>query len=128
MENPTVLERRILCFSSYKNRRLKLKLGWVGTRERKKQAFFVLFILTKKTFFFNICVILMYGVFNTLSKCTYFSITKNITSYTFLLDFKIVERFQSILKVRIWLQFLGRNLTLGSSGVYIRAFIIQHFS
>ena len=32
----------------------------------------------------------MYGVFNTLSKCTYFSITKNITSYTSLPNFKIV--------------------------------------
>ena len=34
-----VLERRTLWFSSYKNRELKVKLWWVGARERKKRLF-----------------------------------------------------------------------------------------
>ena len=40
----------------------------------------------------------MYSVLNTLSEHPYFYISKNITSYTFLLLFKIVESFQCILK------------------------------
>ena len=39
----------------------------------------------------------MYSVLNTLSEYTYFYIPKDITSYTFLLVFKIVESPQSIL-------------------------------
>ena len=46
MENPyTVLERRTLCFSSYRNCKLKVKVWWVGARERKKKASLVPFIL-----------------------------------------------------------------------------------
>ena len=52
----TVLERRTLCSSSYKNRKLKVKLWWAGFLERKKRAFFVPFILSKENFF-NICVL-----------------------------------------------------------------------
>ena len=47
--------KRTLCFSSYKNRKLKVKLWWVGARERKIRTFFVLFILSEGIFF-NICV------------------------------------------------------------------------
>ena len=46
-----VLERRTLCFSSYKNGKLKVNLWWVGARERKKKAFFVPFILSEGNFF-----------------------------------------------------------------------------
>ena len=53
----TVLKRRTLCFNSYKNRKLKVKLWWVGARERKKRAFFVPFILLEGNFF-KICVYL----------------------------------------------------------------------
>ena len=45
-----VLERRTLYFSSYKNRKLKVKLWWFGARERKKNAFFVPFILSEGDF------------------------------------------------------------------------------
>ena len=45
-----VLERRTLCFSSYKNSKLKVKL-WVGARERKKRAFLGSFILSEGHFF-----------------------------------------------------------------------------
>ena len=39
----TVLERRTLCFSSYKNRKLKVKLWWVGAREKKGGYFLYYF-------------------------------------------------------------------------------------
>ena len=44
----TLLGRWTMCFSSYKNYELKLKLWWVGARERKKSASFVTFILSKR--------------------------------------------------------------------------------
>ena len=53
----TVLERQTLCFSSYKNRNLKVKVWWVGARERKKRVFFVPFILSEGNFF-KTCVLL----------------------------------------------------------------------
>ena len=46
-----VLERRTLYFSSYKTRKLKVKLWWVGARERKKRTFFIPFILSEGNFF-----------------------------------------------------------------------------
>ena len=39
----------------------------------------------------------MYSLLNTLSKYTYFYISRNITSYTFLLAFKNVKSLQCIL-------------------------------
>ena len=49
MENLT--HRRTLCFSSYKNHKLKVNLWWVQeARERKKRVFFVPFF-----FFFFFC-------------------------------------------------------------------------
>ena len=55
----TVLERRTLCFSSYKNLKLKVKLWWVGACEREKRVFSVLFLSEGN--FFNTYV---------LSQCT----------------------------------------------------------
>ena len=46
----TVLERQTLCFSSYKNRKVKVKLRWVGARERKKRAFLYRLFCPKKIF------------------------------------------------------------------------------
>ena len=42
----------------------------------------------------------MYNVLNTLSEYTYSSISKKITSYTFLLVFKIIESLQRILNLK----------------------------
>ena len=71
MENPhTVLGWRTLYFSSYKNRKIRVKLWWVGAREKKQRTFSVPF--------FNICVL------NTLSEYTYFFMSKIITSHTWL--------------------------------------------
>ena len=52
----TVLERWTLCFSSFKNHKLKVKLWWVGTRERRKRTFIVQFILSEGNLF-KICVL-----------------------------------------------------------------------
>ena len=41
----------------------------------------------------------MYGVLNTLSDYTYFYISKKITSYNFVLVFKIVESLECILNI-----------------------------
>ena len=40
----------------------------------------------------------MYSVLNTLLEYTYFYISKNITSYTFLRVYKFVENLQCVLK------------------------------
>ena len=53
----TVLARQTLCFTSYKNRKLKIKLRWVGARKRKKRGFFVPFIVSEGNFL-KICVYL----------------------------------------------------------------------
>ena len=51
MENPpTVLKRRTLCFTSYKDRKLKAKLRLVEARKRKSKAFFLPFILAEGLF------------------------------------------------------------------------------
>ena len=46
----TILERQTLCFSSYKNRELKIKLQWIGARGRKMKTFFVPFIFSEGNF------------------------------------------------------------------------------
>ena len=47
----TVLERRAMCFSSYKNRKLKVKVcDELELVEEKKRAFFVPFILSGGVF------------------------------------------------------------------------------
>ena len=51
-----VLERQTLRFSPYKNRKLKVKLWWIGPREGEKREFFITFILFEGHFF-NICVL-----------------------------------------------------------------------
>ena len=53
---PTILNRWTMCFSSYKNSELKVKLRWVGARERKKRGFSGMFDLSEGSFF-NICVL-----------------------------------------------------------------------
>ena len=83
----TVLERQTVCFISCKNRRLKVKLWWVGARGRKKIAFFCTVYSVRREFFKDLCFISMYSVLNTFSGYTYFYISKNIASYTFVLCF-----------------------------------------
>ena len=70
---------------------LKVKLWWVGARERKKKDIFGTFYFVQRKFFGHLCFMSMYSALNTLSEYTYFYISKKkkITSYTFLLVFKI---------------------------------------
>ena len=58
---------------------------------------FIPFILSEGNFI-NICFISMNSGLNTLSKYRYFYLSKNITSHTFLLVFRIVHSLQCILK------------------------------
>ena len=131
----TVLHRQTLCFSSYKNRKLKAKLFWAGARERKKRAFFVPFILSGR-FFFSICVL-----------CIEYTIRihillhiKKYYLYTFLLVFKIVEGLYLKMKSSIQLNktsnflcqsgwFIASNVSTNGS-IFVKLFVVlaQNFS
>ena len=102
----TVLdERQSLCFSSYKNRKLKIKLWWVGAGESlcrlfcPKGIFLILAapflnVLTWKCieYIFRICIILR---------------TKKLLHVLLLLVFKIIQSLQRILKQC----FIDKNLS-----------------
>ena len=94
----TVLERRTLCCSSYKNRKLKVKPWRVGARERKKSAFFAPFILSEENFF-KFCVlsqcIVSWIRFQNIHTFTY---QKTLFYILLLLVFKIAKRLQCIHK------------------------------
>ena len=89
----TVLERRTLCFSSCKNRELKVKLWWVGARDRKKGAFFVMFIFSKGNFIviFVLSQCIMYWV-NFQNICT-FTFQKTLLHTLFCLFLKSSKAF-----------------------------------
>ena len=80
---------------------MKVKLWWVGAYQRKTRTIFAPFFLPEGIFFFNICVlshcITDWKKFRT-DKLFHF---KKITSYTFLLVFKIVDSLHCILNVRL---------------------------
>ena len=98
MENPKhSLRDTILEFSSYKNRKSKVTLCWVGARKRKKRTLFVPFILSEGILE-HLRFISMYSVLNALSEYIHFYISKSIISYTFLHVFKIVESLLCILE------------------------------
>ena len=104
-----------LCFSWYKNRKLKVQLWWVGARERKKRAFFVPFNFSEENFL-KICV---------SSQCTAYWISfQNIHSFTYqntllhplsLLVSKIAESIRCILNINIPDLFLPLLWRLGPS-------------
>ena len=102
MENEkshTVIERQTLRFSSYKNRILKVKLWWFGARE-KKRAFFVRFILIEGNFCVLFQCIAYWIHFQNIHTFTYtFTCQKTFLHTLLLLDFKIVESLQRILRV-----------------------------
>ena len=96
-----ILERRALCFRSYENCKLKVKLWWVGAHERKKMAFFVPLILSEENIF-NICVssqCIVYWIhFQNIHTFIY---QKTLLPTLLLLVFKIVESLQCILKASL---------------------------
>ena len=98
MENSTHNSKRpSLSFSSYKNRKLIVKLWWVGAHKRKKSIFCTVYFVRRK-FFYHLCFISMYNVLNTLSEYLYFTYQKILVHTLSLLVFKIVESLLCILK------------------------------
>ena len=101
MENLTqsFLERYTMWFSSYKNCELKLKLWWVGARERKKRAYFVTVVLSEGNFF-NISVLsqfILYWInFQNIYNFTY---QKTLFHTLLLLVFKMSKAFSVSLKL-----------------------------
>ena len=75
------LKRQALCFSSYKNLKLKVKPWWVEARERKKRAIFVPFILFK-------------GIFLTFV----FYLNVKCIEYTFIIYIHFLRAFQKLPK------------------------------
>ena len=61
-----------------------------------KKSTFLYRLFYPKEFFYHLCFISMYNVLNTLAEYTYFFISKNITSYTFSLFFKMVEYLRNV--------------------------------
>ena len=95
-ENSTqVSERRTLCFSSYKNRKLKVNLWWVGVCERKKLASFVPFFFTQRKFFLTFVFYLYWIYFQNIHTFTY---QKTLLYKLFCLFLKFVKSLQCILK------------------------------
>ena len=86
----TALERWTLCFSSYKNCKLKVKPWWAGAPLKKKEGIFCIVYFVRRIF--NVRFISMYSVL-TISEYKHVYISKNIT---FLLVFKIVGSLKCI--------------------------------
>ena len=57
-------------------------MSW--SSRKKKKGIFCTVNFVRKEFFQDLCFISMYSVLNTLSEYTYFYISENITSYTFV--------------------------------------------
>ena len=88
MENPThSFTETNLYFSAYKNRKLNVKLWWVGARERKKRAFFLPCILAEGNLF-NICLLsqcIVYWIhFQNMHTFTYQKTLRHTLIYLFL--------------------------------------------
>ena len=64
-------------------------MSW--SSRQKKEGNFCTVLVVRTKFFYHLCFISMHSVFNTLSEYTCIYISKNITSYTFLLVSKIVQ-------------------------------------
>ena len=107
MKNRThILERQTLGFSSYKNRKLKVKLWWVGARARKRGHFLLRWFCLKEIFV-TFFVISLYSV--SRSEYTYSYLSKNITLYTYCLFLKLSKVFNVFLKdnlTTIWTSLL----------------------
>ena len=70
-------------------------ISW--SSRKKKEGIFCNVYFGQRNFFY--CFISIYSILNILSEYKWFYLSKNITSYTFLLVLKIVERLQCILKL-----------------------------
>ena len=86
-----------MCFSSYKNCKLKVKLWWVGAREIKRGYFCTVYFLSGKPFF-NVFHLNMPSSQCFIWHCHHHHTIEDQITYTFLLVFKIVECLQYVLK------------------------------
>ena len=86
-----------MCFSSYKNCKLKVKLWWVGAREIKRGYFCTVYFLSGKPFF-NVFNLNMSSSQCFIWHCHHHHTIEDQITYTFLLVFKIVECLQYVLK------------------------------
>ena len=66
---------------------IKSKAVTSWSARKKKESIFCTIYFVRRELFWDLCFISMYSVFNTLSEYTYFYISKNITSYTFVACF-----------------------------------------
>ena len=107
----TVLERRTMCFSSYKNRKLKVKLWWVGACERKKTTFFVPLILSEVflTFVFLSHCIVYWIHFQNIHTFTYYALfclfLKSSKAFSASLNVKIMNTSMLFQKLSKWLLY-----------------------
>ena len=111
----TPLEKRTLCFSSYKNRKLKVKLWWDRAHERKKRVFFEPFILSEGNFFKTDSI---YNVLNTKHyfiqiSCLFLKLPKafSVSLSNFFCEFEEIQRkLHSIIVTllqRVWALSVG---------------------
>ena len=92
-------------------------MSW-SSRKWKQEIFCNVTFVRRKfllTFVFYLHVLSL--LLNTLSEYTYFYISKDITLYTFLLVFKIMESLQCILKE------INRLISKGMSNIYLKVTI-----
>ena len=96
MESPTHNFRETdLVFELILEWQIKSKAVMSCSSQKKEEDIFcTIFCILSEGNFFDICV----SAWNTLSEYTYFYISKNITPYTILLVFKIIESLQCILQ------------------------------
>ena len=88
MENPTYSFREtkvVLQLISKSQIKSKTVMNW--SSQNKKEGKFCTVYFVQRELFCDLCFISMYSALNTLSEYTYFSISKNITSYTFVACF-----------------------------------------
>ena len=113
------LEIGTSCFSSYKCE-WKVKLWWVGARERKKRTFFVPFILSKRIFFIsseflvskNFIFFIFYLFFLCLVYWTHtFTYQKSFFHTLFCLLLKPLKAFSVSLKWKALLILFDNKLT-----------------
>ena len=106
----TVLERWTMSFSLYENCESKVKLWWVVACKRKKNAFFVTFILSKGNFF-NILVLSHWIVYWINFQNIYtFTYQKTLLHTLLLLVFKIFKSLQLILLIIVPKNLVKINL------------------
>ena len=117
-----LLGRQNLCFCLHKNRELKAKLWWAGARERKKSAFFLMFISSKERFF-NIFVLSWSIVYWINYQNIYNFVTKKRLLHTLSSFFlKSSKTFSVSLRSLFWLPMFSTlsSINLSCSSVITR--------